>query len=578
MAKEKEPKSQDQKNIQKLTPERPPLSAEKPQVISEVKTTENQLPSQVVLEVHTRRAIVEAKAPQMRPEEEAPVESVIHVSDGFPWEKPSPLSEFKQFGDIPPEILPPVLRDHVEWVSRATQTSSDFALSVILPFASTCVMGQYVIRPRRNEPHYHEELVLRTLLISPSGTKKSPNMGFYRPKMSRWGRDIKNDMETQLRQNQSERTRTKKTIENLENLCSKLTRGTDPDGGKRQRLVDEINDLTESMPVEIIAPTLLTENTTSEALVVRFTRQREMTSMFTDEASLQFEITSGMYGGVPNTALICASYDGSSWQCETKNNGTFSLERPLMPMAWMIQDYILEELGKGSKKRLTDTGMMQRFMFFPEPPPQIEDVEKTIFIPEQVERNLMTEARRLLKFREWEYRDDPTKILSLSPEALGSWNKMRKAINRKKGKGNEYEFIPGWIGKFHGLVLRLAGVFHLWWGFDETDQVSKSVMDDAIALGTLLIPRALKSFNSMMPDKEMKIAVDVLAWIKREKLKGFTQSDCYQSFRRPVSNKPDAMKAVLDLLEDHNIIHKLPPRRGMGRRSDVYVVNPQISY
>jgi len=86
------------------------------------------------------------------------------------WEPPVSLDR-PSLARFPVEVLPEVLRAFVESVSTATQTPPDLAAMLCLSAIATLAGGRVEVEPR---PGWREVLALWSLVVLPSGERKSP--------------------------------------------------------------------------------------------------------------------------------------------------------------------------------------------------------------------------------------------------------------------------------------------------------------------------------------------------------------------------------------------------------------------
>ena len=102
-------------------------------------------------------------------------------------------------------------------------------------------------------------------------------------------------------------------------------------------------------------------------------------------------------------------------------------------------------------------------------------------------------------------------------------------------------------------------------------------MEQALTLMAVLAEHALRAFEVMSANPDLEKAKKVLTWIQRKGGRSFTQRDCHHDLQGTFPRTED-LKPALHVLQERYIIRPTNngEQKGVGRRSTIYEVNPQL--
>lgn len=171
------------------------------------------------------------------------------------------------------------------------------------------------------------------------------------------------------------------------------------------------------------------------------------------------------------------------------------------------------------------------------------------------------------------------KILTLSPEAYKINIEFGNMIERKLD--NELYEISDWAGKFHGLVLRIAGNLHIAENIDniENTVISAQTMENAIQIGTYYLQQTMNINSIVGSNLEAIKSKRIIKILQRKKIKGqIKRHDLFRSVRGSEIKNITDIEEPLNLLKSLGYIKEIEPNyNGSGRKPDtIIVLNPLV--
>ena len=172
---------------------------------------------------------------------------------------------------------------------------------------------------------------------------------------------------------------------------------------------------------------------------------------------------------------------------------------------------------------------------------------------------------------------DPEKagIIHLSDEAM--------AINRdffyelEPRLVDDLEEIDDWAGKFHGQIMRIAGILHCCIHGEDAaaELVSGGTLQNAITIGRYFLDHAQAAFHLMGMGESQEVK-DAKYILKRIDSIGQTEITKRDLFRLCDGRFPniELMEAGLKLLVDHGYLRTEKVKTG-GRPTEIVILNPE---
>lgn len=470
----------------------------------------------------------------------------------------SPLPTFDE------NDFPPVLWAMAEAVSDCLEVPTELPGLIAVAVAATAVQKIFEIMP---EQGYTEPLNVYVHASLDSGNRKSscldkmvePIITWERQEARRIGPKIKEA--TIKREGEDSR---------LNSLKQKFGKEGDPD--KREKIQQEMIELSLNLTEVPAMPRLWTQDATPEKIAVMMSEQGERMAMFSAEGGI-FETIGGRYSNsIPNIDIFLQGHSGDAVRVDRLGRPSITLERPALTMAISAQPDVLRSIA--GKPGFRGLGFLARFLYaLPESRLGHRTLEPRP-VPEWIsgEYNKVVLALLNKPLDAW------ADTITLDPEAHRLWKAFAREVEKDLADGGRFEFVRDWAGKLPGAVARIAGIFHCVMHAEDKPEeikVHPETMIMALNLSRKLTEHALAVFDLMGLDPEIEGARKVLEWIRRKKEPFFTGRDCHHALCHTFAKKSD-LDPILDLLMDRGYIRKGESEKSPkgGRPSEMWEVNP----
>jgi hypothetical protein len=233
---------------------------------------------------------------------------------------------------FPAEVLPSAVRDLVVAVSEHAQTPLDLAAFMVLAVLSAAALGSYVV----DCVGWVEELALYLLLFMASGERKSTVQ-----------RAVVKPLRLVERQRQevaapilAKALARRAALEAQSRELVKRMGGDDETAEEEFAAVSE--ELAELGSPEL--PRMFVDDATPEAVVSLLARHDSMAVIASESAFLDNAVFGRYADGGPNLHVICGAYSGEETTVDRKTHEPLHLARPLLTMAFAVQQHILPKL------------------------------------------------------------------------------------------------------------------------------------------------------------------------------------------------------------------------------------------
>ena len=471
--------------------------------------------------------------------------------------------------DIPPALLPGWLGEYVDALARHTQTPPAMAVMLALSTVATCTAKRFEVSPSDG---YHEPLNIWTATALPPASRKTAVVSAMTSPLDDWEKCEATRLAPEIKRTEITRRNLRKRIDKLEKDAANAD-----DRTRRDELSREIEQLESDMPEILHPPRLWTGDTTAERLQSLLVDHNERMAVLADEGGI-FEIMAGLYNdGRANLDIFLQGHAGKAVRVDRQSR-TAHLDAPALSFGLAIQPAILADFSNGGKRRFRGNGTLARFLFaVPRSNIGRRDVRATYQIPATVAARYHAGLLDLLEITPQviDGREVPRR-LTLTPEALESWQAFAAMIEQRQGTDGDLEAIQDWSGKLPGAALRIAGNFHLVeHGCSPPALIASATIEMALDLCALLIDHAKAAFAMMEADQTTADAKAVYKWIMEEKLARFKTSELWGKFKGRFTGKTDRLeKAVKELQARHIITVETEPTK--GRAAKVYIANPLL--
>lgn len=406
----------------------------------------------------------------------------------------SPFGTFVPFDHVtssanscfPVDSLPPALRDYAQALAESLQVSEDMTGPICLTLAAVAVQKKFMVNPK---PGWHEPLNLYTVIIASPSERKSPALkAACKPIHDFVARE--NELRAPaIREYIAKRNALQSQLRSMEEQISKPSNTRTDTGAPRISIADiadkhrELDELKEVHPLRLLA-----DDATPEALFSLMAENDGMISVISAEGGI-FDIVSGRYSDKPNVEIILKAFTGEPAMVDRKGRQSEYLPSPAMTMLLMVQPSVLQGIMQNNVFR--GRGFLAR-LFYALPHSCVGSRRyETTPVPESVEEAYRVQLHSLLSL------PVPDK-----PEAIG-FSAEAHAVSKahfeelEKRLVDDLECIENWAGKFHGQVMRIAGILHC---CKYTVSAAKIEMEaetvqQAIAIGNFFLDHALTAFG-----------------------------------------------------------------------------------
>lgn len=503
-----------------------------------------------------------------------------YVAEPVPKEENKPESEtapetpllFDEINtpEIPASLLPGWLGEFAGAVARSTQTPEALAVMLGLATVATCAAKRFEVSPYGEG--YTEPLNLWTATALPPASRKTAVTSAMTGPLVEWEQAEAERLAPEIKRTAAKRRAMEKRRDKLEKDAANAD---DPD--RRDELLREVVKIEEETPEEIRAPRLWTGDTTPERLQGLLADHGERMAVLSDEGGI-FEIMAGLYSdGRANLDIFLQGHAGKSVRVDRQGR-TAHLDAPALTFGLAIQPAILADMGTGGKRRFRGNGTLARFLYaVPRSNIGTRNVRAVYHVPATVAAQYRAGLLGLLAtpMQIIDNRETPRR-LTLTPEALDSWQAFAQFIESRQGEGGDLEPIQDWSGKLPGAALRIAGNFHLVeHGGNPPAQIEQTTIEKALDLCALLIDHAKAAFDLMDADPVTADAKAILKWIETERLTRFRKVDLWSKFKGRFTAKTERLDKALKDLKARAIVSPTSEATA-GRSATVYIVNSNL--
>lgn len=465
--------------------------------------------------------------------------------------------------EIPASILPGWLGAMAAAVADSTQTPPALAVMVGLSVLAAVLQRRYEVAP--DNTGYTEPLALWTLTALPSGARKSAVFSAMTAPLLRWEKLEYDRGRAERGRVASARKVAERRIERLLADAAKAK-----DDHEREQIRAAIQYEKDTMPTELRAPRLFTEDVTAERLQAMLAEYGERMALLSDEAGI-FQIMAGIYnGGAANLDAFLKGHAGTAMRVDRAGREAH-VDKPALSFGLALQPGVLSEVA--ASRRFRDSGLLARFLYaMPESNVGKRDVRRRVPVPDQVRDDYKDALFRLLE-------DVPAvigepRVLPMTEPAFELWADFAQEIEYQQGEGGRFEAISDWTSKLPGAVARIAALLELAEVGRHAEEVSETATRHAVALGRMLIPHAQAAFGLLGTDGVDSDGLAIMKWARGNELQEFSRRECQKANEGRFRNLGRLTKA-LQRLEQHDVLRHITRRNKGAPASEVYLVNPK---
>ncbi len=466
----------------------------------------------------------------------------------------------------PQNVFPDAMEDFVRELARFTETPIELSAMLAITAVATASHKKYQVQVKEG---YCEPVNLWTIGILPPASRKSSVYKEIAAPLKEWERDQKAALEPLIRSAESNLKTQEARLKILRMQAAKAS--NDHDYAILQEKIEQLESALTAIPGY---PRIWASDVTNEQLGVIMAANGDAMALLSDEGGI-FDIITGLYSdGQSNIDLFLQAHAGSSFRVDRGSRPPIFMERAVLTMGLTVQPHVIKKIT--SNKTFRGRGLLGRFLYvLPKSNIGSRTLDEPPMSPECSARfraiitailNQLTPATDTIGIH----------TLQLDGEAYGKWLEFAKCIETLMGEDIGFlSHITDWAGKLPGAVARLAALLHIAryaHQHPHERKISLHDMSAAVKIGHTLLHHALAIFDLLQEDDAMQIARSIYHWIKEQNLEQFSLRDCKRKFRR----LKDSVPAGLLVLEEAEIIRGWEKAPSVGRRSDMYSVNPKV--
>lgn len=466
--------------------------------------------------------------------------------------------------EIPAAILPSWIGTMCGAVADSTQTPPALAVMVGLSVLAAVLQRRFEVSPFGDD--YTEPLALWTLTALPSGARKSAVFSAMTAPLLRWEKLEYDRGRAERGRVASARKVAEKRIERLLADAAKAK-----DDHEREQIRAAIQHEKDTMPAELRAPRLFTEDVTAERLQAMLAEYGERMALLSDEAGI-FQIMAGIYnGGAANLDAFLKGHAGTAMRVDRAGREAH-VDKPALSFGLALQPGVLSEVA--ASRRFRDSGLLARFLFaMPESNVGKRDVRRRVSVPDQVRDDYESALFQLLE-------DVPAvigkpRVLPMTEPALELWADFAQEIEDHQGEGGRFEAISDWTSKLPGAVARIAALLELAEVGRHAEDVSETATRQAVELGRLLIPHAQAAFGLLGTDGVDSDGAAIVKWVQANGLAEFSRRECQKSLSGRFRTQ-ERMNKALERLQQQDALRHYTKRNKGAPASEMCLVNPKL--
>lgn len=272
-----------------------------------------------------------------------------------------------------------------------------------------------------------------------------------------------------------------------------------------------------------------------------------------------------------NIDAVLKAYSGDYIQVDRKGRPPESIDHPALTILLFIQILVLNDIMDNDIFK--GRGMLARFLYCIPQSVVGHRVYETQAIEPATERDYENLLYSLLSIRE----PEKAEAIRLSDEAAALSKSFFEELEPRLV--DDLEEIDDWAGKYHGQVIRIAGILHCCIHGEDAaaELVSGGTMQNAITIGRYFLEHAKAAFL-LMGLGESQDVKDAKYILKRIDSTGQTEISKKELFdlcrKKEGFEQVEYMDPILNLLIDHGYIRMEKVKTG-GRPTEKVILNPE---
>lgn len=392
---------------------------------------------------------------------------------------------------FPAHTFPPEIEKYLDNVAKRSQVRREMVYPAALAALALCTQGKYMVE-YPDATQFRQHLCLYIGIVADPSERKSPVFqSVIKKPFFRWYSTAKSAYAEELAQYKAKRKVLQKQLEAAEKGCTKQD--------KACSAVDDMAGLEAALDAlqPPKNPNCLFDDTTPEALALCLKEAGESGGIFSEEGDFMETIT-GRYadkGKSANSELLLKAHDGETVRINRVSRGELLLERPLLSVCLMLQPELYRRII--ADKTLQGRGGVARFLFCA--PEKTTGSRLAINNEHHDMSGYSTYEAILHKFLDMELCEDGEMPVLRFDHALccesSCIGQYLQWIENTMQDGGAMAEESAYAGKAGGKVVRIAGILHLLWGYDQNTPISAETAKLAVQVHKYFFAEKLREMQ-----------------------------------------------------------------------------------
>ncbi|GFM33726.1 DUF3987 domain-containing protein [Desulfovibrio subterraneus] len=477
----------------------------------------------------------------------------------IPIDAPQPLP-------ITSEMLPAVLWSWVEECAKSVQVPLELVVANTLGALSAAVFGRCFVRLGQD---YVEPLCLFIMAPLPPGERKSSVTKLCKAPLVVWEREKQREEAFEVRKN-------RRRVEAINGQIKEIEKEMrNADLVDMDEYLERIERLERDKPKKLTTFRLFADDVTAEGLALLMSQNHEQCAIIEAEGGF-LETIGGRYSaGVANLDLVLKAYNKESVNVDRRGSDSLKLESPALTMCISPQIFALR--GLAAKPDFRSRGVVGRFIFLMGKStlgtrtPYNEDIPLSIV--QQYWALVCRQAEDMYAL----VKAGKEIELTCSKQGMEELNAFRAEVEVRMGPEGDLHHMTDWAGKIPGTVVRIAGLYHL---IERLSNDQREIQENSVRMacqfGRVLIGHAKVALSVMEGDERGSSSQFMLEKIRQMGIREVSLRDIFIACRSRFA-KMGKCREIVGFLEEHGYLAKTTPSlRGVGRKSELYVVHPSV--
>lgn len=445
--------------------------------------------------------------------------------NGREWQEKSAWS----YGNIstslpafPVDAFPDWLGKMVSGLAISMQTPIDLPATIALGTLSLISGGGRVeVRDSWSEP-----LNLYLACVLPVACRKTPCFDAMLKPVRSFEKSLQAEVAPLISKAKANKDILEGRYKNLKKSASSSDQGSQAREGVFDLAVEMDN-------MEIPAqPILFTSDVTPEGVVRMLEEQKGRAAVFSDEGGELIANISGRYSkdGQGNMEVILKAHAGTSIRVfrADRNRTPVSVDNPTISMVLCLQPSVIERVWK--RDDLQERGMIARFLWSIPPSPLGHRISRPPICDHKVADSYCRIVTDILGTRFPSSGHTNESVFKVSPEALDIVQDLQDELEPEMNENGRFYRMSGWVGKFAGAVVRIAGILHVASHHgsnsgSDPNLIDENTMLNALKIGRYFLAHAEHAYAFFGSTDEATIQNRIQRWVQKNGFESFTEHE-----------------------------------------------------